>query len=578
MRASFLTRANRTNGPRLLFCISDVQSSKLTEGKQTNDQIGPRIGNTCPKLREIVAPVRTPQKSKRRLIYFAHADEEAASICYAATEESEQRNMLEFFERHSRYAKQVIDKCSMLDNSWETEFHLSYYQLLEKSQILRLGIPPLEAEQFPGGRGKQIARVSTSFRFKGDLFDRYWTCHWLQYIHKGSEGIQNKPHIRLGRKRDRQRKVLEQTFVAEILKGLTDNIGEILEEIHAGLGIKQGFFSTSILSKDAYSFLSARWQQFEPHLRTLKEDLAITQSTVEDWVERDRERGVNRPRWTRGDERKYGGSVMTIRRDIRHHMNKLGHLHANIRSLHESYSEHLAKARDELSFRSDQSIVTFTYVTVVFLPLGFAASIFSMSEPPAMALVISMVTVALAALGVTVIALVNGSILATMMRTISSEFNHLTAVAQETSVLIRIWKCLENKGAPSNGGDHSRAFRYTPGAMTVSWNLIFWMGYIFVEVPAWIIAVACRAGGFTKDPLAKGFHQSLLPTLAIFGEPVTQLVHGHRPGHFKRLSRMSLGLLILPMFLVTWILQFLCFNGWDILILCRGKPLAKRVC
>lgn len=516
-----------------------------------------------------------PQKSKRRLLYFAHATEEAASICYATTEESDQCNMLDFFERHSQYAKLSIDKCSMLDNSWETEFHLSYYQLLGRSEKPWLGIPPFESEPFPGGRGKQIARVSTSFRFKGDLFDRFWTCHWLEYVHAGSNSIYERPHIRLSSKKDRQRKVLEQVFVAEILTSLTDSIGDILKEIEHCLGIDSGSFSTSIPSNAAYSFWSALWQEFEPLLRKLEEDLAMTQGTFKQWVERE-ERRVDRPRWTRGDERKYGASIMAIRDDIKHQMNSLERLHANVDSLHESCSKHLVRAREELSFRSEQNIATFTYVTVVFLPLGFAASIFSMSGPPEKTLVTSMVTVSLVALTITVLALVNGNVLAKMLDTLSSEFNKLTAAAKRSSVLMRNWKRLENKGTTSNPDNLGNALRYTSRTVTVSWNLVFWMGYLFVEVPAWIITVACHTL-VMRHPLAKGIHHSLLPTMAIFGDPVTHLVPRHQPGRAKRFIRVVLGLLTVPVFFITWILQFLCFNVWDVLALLGGKPSRETV-
>lgn len=324
----------------------------------------------------------------------------------------------------------------MSDNLWETEFHMSFYQLLEKSQKLWSGIPPFESKSFPGAQGKDLARASISFRFKGDIFDRFWTCHWLEYIHVGSVPIDQRPHIILREKKDHQRKVLEQLFIADILTSLTNSTREILKEINRCLNIKSGSFSISNPGKDEYSYWRDLWQDFEPLLWTLEEDLANAHTTFKEWEEREKERGLGKPRWTQGDERKFGASIRAIRRENKNRMKKLESLHANVRSLLESCSKHLAGIRDDLTFRSDQNIATFTYVTVVFLPLGFAASIFSMSGPPGTTLVASMVTVSLAALAITILALVNGDVLAKMLGTVSSWFSTLTTAARETSVLM----------------------------------------------------------------------------------------------------------------------------------------------
>lgn len=596
---SLLTICNRETERNLSFCVADVQSSKIAEWARNDDSSVPRFGTSCSTLRKAVAPARTPQGSKRRLIYFAHATEEAASICYATTEESDQCNLLRFFKRHSRYAKLSIDECSIPDNLWETEFHMSFYQLLEKSQKIWSGIPPFESKPFPGGQGKELARASTSFRFKGDIFDRFWTCHWLEYIHVGSKSIHRRPHILLHEKKDHQRKVLEQLFIADMLTSLTKSTEEILKAINVCLNIKSGSFSISNPGKDEYSFWRDLWQKFEPLLWTLEDDLANAHTTFKEWEEREKERGLGRPRWTQGDERKFGASIRAFRRKNKNHMKKLESLRANVHSLLESCSKHLDRVRDDLTFRSDQNIATFTYVTVIFLPLGFAASIFSMSGPPETTLVANMVTVSVAALAITILALVNGNVLAKMLDKLSNEFETSTTAAKETSVLVKNRKHHKEK---DNEDEVNKALRYDSGTIAASWNLIFWMVYIFVEVPAWIITVGYRDLGLKKHtvkdlealkspegpklnvvgPLATGIHSSLLPTLAITGETVTKSVPEIQPGRVftpggvKRASRVVMGVLTIPLLPVTWIAQFLFFTVWDIFALLAGKHLTNR--
>lgn len=60
-----------------------------------------------------------------------------------------------------------------------------------------------------------------------------------------------------------------------------------------------------------------------------------------------------------------------------------------------------------MSFRGSENMSLFTYVTVVFLPLGFATGIFSMSEAPGRLTLAFMVATAVTALSITVLALVN---------------------------------------------------------------------------------------------------------------------------------------------------------------------------
>lgn len=63
--------------------------------------------------------------------------------------------------------------------------------------------------------------------------------------------------------------------------------------------------------------------------------------------------------------------------------------------------------RGDLELRGADDIRLFTYVTVIFLPVGFATGIFSMSDTPSSHTLICMAITAVVALLVTVIALTN---------------------------------------------------------------------------------------------------------------------------------------------------------------------------
>lgn len=169
-------------GPRQTtkFVIVDIPHLKPVERRRHDYKPRFRTGFRPDKLRRLLAPVRTAQSSEKRILHFSVVTKEAISICYAATEVTERYNMLDFFERHSRYEKYVNDECSMAHNTWKTEMHLSYYQLSESSSGSPTHILTLESGPFPGVEGKHLVRASAGFRFNGDFFNRSWTCYVLE--------------------------------------------------------------------------------------------------------------------------------------------------------------------------------------------------------------------------------------------------------------------------------------------------------------------------------------------------------------------------------------------------------------
>ncbi|KAI7774877.1 uncharacterized protein LA080_007702 [Diaporthe eres] len=548
----------------LQYCIVDVGSSKRDEGKRTEHH--PTYFEQSKDLEDTLDLARTAQESKKRLLSFKMVPEQVALRCYTTTEASERLNLKDFFQRHSRYAKDTFDHCSMIRNSWESEFHLSYYQLLgnEESSNLLHGIAPPQRKSFPGGLAKKIVRASASFRFNGDFFDRHWTCYMLDSSPKGS--ITN-PKL-LNERAYCQRKVLEQRYFADILKSLTESAEEILDEVYRCLCLdrESGSFSTSIHTTNAYLSWSAVWQDFEPLVQKLHADLASSQTIVSQWEAREEDRGKEQPRWTSNDE------------------------------------------------RNEQNIAMFTYVTVVFLPLGFAASIFSMSGPPETRDAINMMLASIVALAVTIVALMNAKALASIAESITREFADLTADRKRFSVMW-VRKELENRVEMSNAGGLRTVLVHDPSTVAGSWNLIFWTGYIFIEVPARTITAACRAigwprtddkdleglkesqriGPFARSAVASGLRYCLVPSMAflemegaaVLGrssmnfprEPAAQLVADHKlrkDGYAIRIARVLLGVFIVPVFLPTWILQIVCFNAWDALALLAGEPLELR--
>lgn len=83
----------------------------------------------------------------------------------------------------------------------------------------------------------------------------------------------------------------------------------------------------------------------------------------------------------------------------------------NIASYDSSLRRKLEGIRSELDLHGADDIRMFTYVTAIFLPIGFATGVFSMSEAPSNMTLYSMIGTAAITLLLTFIALINANFL-----------------------------------------------------------------------------------------------------------------------------------------------------------------------
>lgn len=390
---------------------------------------------------------RTAEMAKKRLVWLFNANEETALVCYLTSVAIEKPAISLFFDRHWNHDDYFFDDTTALTNTWETELHLSFYYLRncrgtsggDNVRILREDIFP-DKEQ-------QIIVTSMGFRFIGDFFDRYWTCHFIEsgmalrpnYNWKTS--FPSLPHPYSSSERVwNQRKVLELYLFEHILSTLVKCTREILDEIKRALGIRQGTLSSTILSSEDYFFSSVQWRQFQNTLEAMEEKLESVQLEVSKWETREKDRGKEKPRWTRNDERKYGATIKKLVRSTNKQIRELHSVYTSVKSLKETLVRSQEQIRADLSLRGSEDIRFFTYVTVVFLPLGFASSIFSMNGNPGSDLVTSLVICATIALLITVFALVNAKTLGYFV----SRFFHLiedySRAKMKNSILM-----LENK-------------------------------------------------------------------------------------------------------------------------------------
>ncbi|KAK7959936.1 uncharacterized protein PG986_004790 [Apiospora aurea] len=491
-------------------------TKKLSQGRVPKAQgrhsilSGIRIPNND-LWHEVLKTPRTPKKAKKRFIWLPDASQTTALVCVLGSPPVERDPMTLFFDRHSNYELHFFDDTTPHLNTWETELHISFYQVLETGKSQPPGMTKPFREPFPSKTPCDLTKASMGFRFFGDFFDRYWTCHFIEYVPSdGSEKTWDLPFdssssMSSKNREWKQRKVLELYLFERIVTKVVNSTREIYNRVRRELGVSGEVFSMVALDSGDYFSSSEHWQKCQETLQVVEDRLEHIATEVAKWDSRERDRGAERPRWTRRDERKYSGEIKKRLGSSNSKVRDLRRLKADITVLKDLLVSRQDQIRNDLSLRSDENIRFFTYVTVVFLPLGFAASIFSMSEVPDGQLVGSMAIVATVALVLTGLALTTNGI--------SRKLPRLSETALKRSYLAKSSRKREEGqiAAPDNSGNH--AADAGPRRQRTIWYIRFWLMYVLVEMPAHRVALAYNAMNQDKWTLMTGV--SIVPALVL---------------------------------------------------------------
>ncbi|KAF2502355.1 hypothetical protein BU16DRAFT_554420 [Lophium mytilinum] len=390
---------------------------------------------------DVLKPPRTAQHAKKRFIWLPNPNRDTKMLCCnLASPKGERECLKQFFYKHDRKKKHFFDEVIATSNLWRTELHLSSYQVFKVEEGEKEG-----DLKFLGG-DMVMRRAGTGFRFVGDFFDRYWTCHVLE--HEPKEDSQRAQFFSAAKRDDllarfndlikprgtlshferdkepwRQRKVLELLLFDLMLQKIEKRYNEMFKETgkrlsrlfpRAKTAANTNTSNTLLvlhtllsvpMNTDDYSVFRKKWPAFQYTLQVMEEDLKENLENIGLWRNRDSERQLERPRWTRDDERKYRSVIAKLTASNNQRIRDLEHCLADIRSIRLLLDRMSSSTRDELSYQSAENVRFFTYVTVIFLPLGFATGIFSMSAAPVKKTLIGMIITAITAFIILVIAL-----------------------------------------------------------------------------------------------------------------------------------------------------------------------------
>ncbi|KAF4956382.1 hypothetical protein FGADI_3959 [Fusarium gaditjirri] len=429
--------------PEFLGAMVDVPKSKHLKKNTVSLEKSIQKVTTRKSLEDQMEIGRTPEKAKKRFWGFFAENPSANEICLATSalsysssnskqegpEGGEDEELSLFYERHKSYDKFFTDDPVPVSNSWTTELHLSFYGV-DKPKSSKSKESTMEATRkgsirLPGSEeddSTQLSRVVLSFRFDGDFFDRYWTCWFLEAdpatktttnTIKGDVqalfevGLRENKNVDLKKEPWRQRRVLELLLFDKIIIQMHSYANDILGKARSYIRKKTEVSGETTpksrengdeVGYDEFVKQTALFREFQEALQAVQDDLNENLMKVDQWLDREKDRQAERPRWTFNDESRYRNIISKLVVSNEHNIQELRRSHGNIRSFNALLTKKVDNMRNDVEQRRADDIQRFTYVTVVFLPLGFATGVFSMSEAPASRTLVYMIVVAIGAL------------------------------------------------------------------------------------------------------------------------------------------------------------------------------------
>ncbi|KAL9611731.1 MAG: hypothetical protein Q9167_003654 [Letrouitia subvulpina] len=354
----------------------------------------------------------------------------------------------EFFRRHESSESFFRERVSFLGNVWDTELHLGFYCLTEKeaneSCLRSKADNQLPDQETPNTSATlhdhRILLVAVSFRFVGDFRDRFWTCHLLS---SGKQHNSEKNYL----DSKGQRKVIELVHIERALSRMKQSIDEIFvafkKELEAsGLQMDQEDviefpYDKTRIPVTARTVLGNVLQQLDSSI-----------SVIEQWEKREDTRGL-RSRWSQKDQNRYGDRLSTLTLKVKSLIQQLymqkSRLQEQLRMVESLISFFLSykQLREaQTSTQSAADVRLFTYVTIIFLPLSFSSSLFSMAGAPKESTIYVMVPTTVIALTVTVLLLANLKLLDRHWNFWVNKLNTFTRRKMQAEEQLSIWKKL----------------------------------------------------------------------------------------------------------------------------------------
>ena len=464
---------------------------------------------------------RTPELGKKRLIELPYCSADSALACWLSASPLEKPFLLEFFRRHTVAHNYFGERAHQLGNIWETEFHLAFYQFVDSRDVYQRGSRQLQGRprlrELPTLSAtdprRRFTAAAIGFRFVGDLRDRFWTCHFVARNHRkdgftnvvddkrNNWGYRFTKEERFLNEKLHQRRVLEATYIDRATWEMKVSVGDILDFMNKELRTHD----TRDPQNESFELIYNRSRLYfraAELLRDMSQRQEIAINTITEWENREETRGV-RSRWSRKDEERFGEKIRELNRQIRINVQQLKAQRNRVQD-QLRFAEHrhtdligymqLREART--STRSAEDVRLFTYVTIIFLPLSFSSSLFSMAGTPESETIVTMIQVTVIALAITLLSLANMKLLdrywTFWANTINS--NARKKMKQSNHSWPVHWNDISHELEEAAQRQLSKTDyeRHLP-AESRWWYVWFWLSYLLVEIPAAQVSNAIAA-------------------------------------------------------------------------------------
>ncbi|KAL9015987.1 MAG: hypothetical protein Q9185_006647 [Variospora sp. 1 TL-2023] len=388
-------------------------------------------------LYERLIQPRTFDQAKKRLIEFTGHDFDTALICWLTSTEEEKPYYQWFYHRHVLSTNLFGERVDWKGDIWETEIHFGFYQLLSKEDNKTYPPPhlrfpsQLRVRELPrlshASAGGEITPVTISLRFIGDLRDRSWTCVFVSSAARdyGFTGLVNE--FTNGNRNDvvdrefygekmGQRRLLELAYVERMLNEMVQSSREVLEGFQKELDVPETRDPQSESYESIHNY-SRLYSKAGEILRDVLKLLNLAIRAVEDWEKRENNRDI-RSRWSKKDQARYGRKLVDLtgkcriglqkvrlQRDLLEEQQKLAE------QRHNNLINYMSLQAARTSSQSAEDVRLFTYVNIIFLPLSFSSSLFSMGGAPQGSTISVMVPTTVVALTITILVLANMKVL-----------------------------------------------------------------------------------------------------------------------------------------------------------------------
>lgn len=405
--------------------VANILDAKKNKGHGKHDKAGSSASGSFElddldnaTLEQTLENPRRALDAKKRFIYLRNAQAKGASSVFVAGSEAEQEALRLFFRRHFRKETFTSEETDLALNLWNSELHLSFHCLVQDEQSRDTSPTPSKPpKEF---KVPNTVQASISYRFHGDIFDRHWTCHLIEFFPRTNASQEDERYNSLSElemlkpqcvfpKKDAdltmckawwQRKILELVLCRRMVHALLT---------HTEL-TKQSFDKVlQIDAKDKILSPSGVWvlaQDCAEKLGEIQDNLTQTIQKLKEWNERADRYGKEKPRWTLNDENKYRSTIRKIQSSMIDQGARVSQLRDQVQSAQKKFeraaSEIGEKRKAAGVAHSERNIRWFTYVTIVFAPLSFAEGFYSMGGAPSLELVVSLAKFCIAALAVTV--------------------------------------------------------------------------------------------------------------------------------------------------------------------------------